>query len=133
MHGPQHTAELTSDSLIIVLQELDHAGPDGSQPDQPELHLSHSHAYPTLAFLIWGTAISPNALRMPRTAWRVRCSFSMRAKRTNPSPYGPNPTPGDTETLASVRRNFANSIAPILRNGSGISAHTNIVPFGLGM
>ena len=31
---------------------------------------------------------------MPRTAWRVRCSFSIRAKRTYSSPYSPKPIPG---------------------------------------
>ena len=40
-----------------------------------------------------------SALRIPRTAWPMRCSFSTRAKRTWPSPPGPKPTPGDTATL----------------------------------
>ena len=30
--------------------------------------------------------------------WAMRCSFSMSAKRTKPSPPGPNPTPGDSAT-----------------------------------
>ena len=42
-----------------------------------------------------GAAVScGSARRMPRTAWAIRCSFSTSAKRTNPSPPGPNPTPG---------------------------------------
>ena len=64
-------------------------------------------------------------------AWRVRCSFSTSAKRTPSSPYSPNPMPGDTATLASVRRRFANSSEPSGRNASGIGAYTNIVARGL--
>ena len=49
---------------------------------------------------------------MPRTAWLMRCSFSTSAKRTKPSPPGPNPTPGDTATLASCTSSLANSRLP---------------------
>ena len=49
---------------------------------------------------------------MPRTAWSMRCSFSTSAKRTKPSPPGPNPTPGDTATLASRTSSLANSRLP---------------------
>ena len=45
-------------------------------------------------------------------ACRVRCSFSIRAKRTNPSPIGPKPIPGDTATSAFSIRSFANSSDP---------------------
>ena len=41
------------------------------------------------------------ALRRWRTACPMRCSFSISAKRTWPSPPGPKPTSGDTATLAS--------------------------------
>ena len=40
-----------------------------------------------------------------RTAWPMRCSFSMSANRTWPSPPGPNPTPGEVATSASDTRN----------------------------
>ncbi|CFP66634.1 Uncharacterised protein [Bordetella pertussis] len=50
---------------------------------------------------------------MPRTACRVRCSFSIRAKRTYSSPYSPKPIPGDTATFASDRTRLANSKEPI--------------------
>src|SRR5581483_4567697 len=43
-----------------------------------------------------------NISLMPRTAWRMRASFSMSANRTWSSPYSPKPTPGDTATLASA-------------------------------
>jgi len=36
---------------------------------------------------------------IPRVACRIRCSFSTSANRTNPSPSGPNPIPGDTATI----------------------------------
>ena len=41
---------------------------------------------------------------MPRVAWPIRCSFSISAKRTCPSPPAPKPTPGLTATLASRAR-----------------------------
>ncbi len=53
--------------------------------------------------------------RRLRTAWAMRCSFSMRANRTNPSPPGPKPTPGDTATSASRTRWLANSTEPMPR------------------
>jgi len=53
------------------------------------------------------------SLRSVRTAWVMRCSFSISAKRTKPSPPGPNPTPGEVATLASETRYFANSSEPI--------------------
>ena len=39
----------------------------------------------------------------------------MRAKRTWPSPPGPNPTPGEVATSASFTRNLENSSEPISR------------------
>src|SRR5690606_28479244 len=51
--------------------------------------------------------------RMPRTAWRIRCSFSIRAKRTWVSPYSPKPMPGETATLASSSSFLANSSEPM--------------------
>ena len=56
-----------------------------------------------------------SALRRLRTAWPMRCSFSMRAKRTCPSPPGPNPTPGEVATSASLTRYLENSSEPISR------------------
>ncbi|CPU65757.1 Uncharacterised protein [Mycobacteroides abscessus] len=57
----------------------------------------------------------------------------MSANRTNSSPPGPNPTPGDTATSHSSTRCVANSIEPMSRYGSGMRAHANIVPPGLWM
>ena len=62
-------------------------------------------AYPSLV----------SAPRRWRTAWPMRCSFSIRAKRTCPSPPGPKPTPGDVATPASLTRYFENSREPISR------------------
>src|ERR1017187_8768925 len=67
---------------------------------------------------------------MARVAWRMRCSFSTRAKRTWPSPRGPNPIPGETATAAFSRTSLANSREPAARYFSGIAAHKNIVPRG---
>src|SRR5450756_2878209 len=61
----------------------------------------------------------------------MRAPFSTSAKRTKPSPERPKPTPGLTATLASVSSSLLNSSDPRLRQGSGIGAHTNIVPRGL--
>ena len=55
------------------------------------------------------------ARRRLRTAWPVRCSFSMRAKRTWPSPPGPKPTPGEVATSASRTKSLENSSEPISR------------------
>ena len=71
------------------------------------------------------------AVRIPRTAWPMRCSFSTSAKRTWPSPVDPKPTPGLTATFASRKRWIVKSIEFISSYGPGISAHTNIVPRGL--
>ena len=63
-------------------------------------------------------AAQPSLVSAPRkfrTAWLMRCSFSMRANRTWPSPPGPNPTPGEVATSASLTRCLANSSDPISR------------------
>src|SRR6266540_3861106 len=70
------------------------------------------------------------ARRRLRTPCWMRCSFSINANRTWPSPPGPKPIPGEVATLASLTRKDANSTEPISRYGSGIGAHTNIVPSG---
>src|SRR6478736_6494857 len=74
------------------------------------------------------------SLGRPRLSWRtactMRCSFSIRANRTNLSPAGPNPTPGDTATSHSLTIRVANAIEPISAYASGIWAQTNIVPRG---
>ena len=56
-----------------------------------------------------------SARRRLRTPWPMRCSFSMRANRTWPSPPGPKPTPGEVATSASCTRNLENSSDPISR------------------
>mmetsp|Transcript_2838 Transcript_2838/g.7331 ORF Transcript_2838/g.7331 Transcript_2838/m.7331 type:complete len:289 (+) Transcript_2838:212-1078(+) len=61
---------------------------------------------------------TPSALNialMPRTAWRMRLSFSISAKRTWPSPWSPKPMPGDTQTLAFSSSCRANSSEPSSR------------------
>ena len=60
----------------------------------------------------------------------MRCSFSIRAKRTWPSPPGPKPVPGETATSQSRTSSSANSTDPMARYGSGIRAQANIVPRG---
>jgi hypothetical protein len=58
---------------------------------------------------------SRNMRLMLRRACRVRCSFSIRPKRTWPSPYSPKPIPGDTATLASRSSFLLNSREPMVR------------------
>src|SRR5262252_7732538 len=53
-----------------------------------------------------------NISLIPRTACRVRASFSISAMRTWSSPYSPKPTPGETATRASLSTFFANSSDP---------------------
>jgi hypothetical protein len=50
-----------------------------------------------------------------RTAWCVRSSFSISAKRTWPSPPSPKPTPGLVATSAFSMRNLENSSEFIAR------------------
>ena len=59
-----------------------------------------------------GALYASSSLRIPRTACPMRCSFSTSAKRTKPSPPGPNPTPGDTATLASCTQHRGELEAP---------------------
>ena len=68
---------------------------------------------------------------MPRTACRVRASFSIIAKRTYSSPNSPKPMPGDTDTFACASSCFVNSSEPCARYASGILAQTYIDAFGL--
>src|SRR5207244_3627732 len=63
-------------------------------------------------------------------AWRMRCSFSISAKRTWPSPNGPKPTPGETATSAFSISSFENSSDLPCAYGSGTGAQTNIEPCG---
>ena len=74
----------------------------------------------TALLLLWPKpALQSRPLRrkwlMDRVACRIRCSFSTKAKRTNPSPIGPNPMPGDTPTSAFSISSFENSSDPIPR------------------
>jgi uncharacterized protein YndB with AHSA1/START domain len=55
------------------------------------------------------------ARRRLRTPWPMRWGFSMRAKRTWPSPPGPKPMPGEVATLASLTSMEANSTEPSSR------------------
>ena len=49
-----------------------------------------------------------------RVAWRIRCSFSTSAKRTWPSPSGPNPIPGDTATMRLFEQQLGKLQRPYL-------------------
>ncbi len=71
-----------------------------------------------------------NILLIAAVACRVLCGFSISANLTNPSPIGPNPTPGDTATSASSSSSFENSSDPSSLYCSGSGAHTNMVPLG---
>src|SRR5271169_2359618 len=71
-----------------------------------------------------------NICLIPRSACRVRSSFSINENRTCPSPCSPKPTPGLTATFASSSSLFENSTDPSARYCSGIFAHANIVAFG---
>ena len=63
----------------LLAQQLHHAGADRAEADQPDAARPLA-AGPVAARLDAGAA--QRSARMPRTAWRVRCSFSISAKRT---------------------------------------------------
>ena len=80
----QGSAYFSSKRLVLPVQELDHTGTNRAQPDKPEFDPLPRH-YTARSFLSAGSAgalAPPKALRIPRTACRVRCSFSIKAKRT---------------------------------------------------
>ena len=90
----------------MAVEQFDHCRTDRAQAEHPEFHPFARHIDVRLCFLAFllfdrrrgrlhygpaltpdsaataGALIPPNALRMPRTACRVRCSFSINAKRT---------------------------------------------------
>src|SRR5207244_12394916 len=117
----------------VSAQEPQDAGADRPEADQPDAdRRGHRPGQPALTRGSLGTSPAASAFRMPRTAWRVRCSFSISAKRTYWSPYSPKPMPGETATFASRSSSFETSSEPIALYASGISAQTNIVAFGFG-
>src|SRR5688572_26603765 len=117
MRDDDRAAEPAHVLAAVVLEQAHQPLPDRAEPQQTDADgLGHGPFF--------------NSFLMPRIAWRVRCSFSISAKRTWSSPYSPKPAPGDTATLASSSRRLENSIEPIARNGSGIRAQTNIVALG---
>src|SRR5690606_24595767 len=92
------------DLAAVLGQDRPDPAADDTQPEQTNTDRFHLSS-PSLR----------NMSLMPRTAWRVRCSFSIRAKRTYSSPYSPKPMPGDTATLASASRRLENSSDPRAR------------------
>src|SRR5665647_2027234 len=86
----------------FALQE--HAVPESHSA---ELHRAYPFASPEGAA---GSASS--TFLIPLTAWRMRASFSTKAKRTKPSPECPKPMPGLTATLASLSSSLLNSSEP---------------------
>src|SRR5262249_18935316 len=134
-------ADFVADRSTLAVQQVDPAGADGPEADEADADglLPHDPSFrvrraavvqrtPAARATVRGAA--PSARRMPRIACRVRCSFSIKAKRTQRSPYSPKPIPGDTATFASRSRKVENSSDPIGWNRSGIGAQTNIVAFG---
>ncbi len=71
-HQSQREAQALRDHLGVLLQHLHHPGADGAQADQTDADGVLAHH----------TFASRRKRRMPRTAWRIRCGFSTRAKRT---------------------------------------------------
>ncbi len=68
---------------LVALQEFDDAGADRAEADQSDTNVA-CHVgvpdHPTSRRC--RSAATDSAWRMPRIAWRVRCSFSISAKRT---------------------------------------------------
>ena len=101
----------------------DHGGDESGQPSTQARRDGRDRPHPHVALGVGGEerlrthgqANLVSTRRRLRTAWPMRCSFSMRAKRTCPSPPGPNPTPGEVATSASLTRNDENSSEPISR------------------
>src|SRR5271154_4862773 len=119
-HRDCNTAAGAAHDLLLVTREhLESAAADRANAEQPHVNRFH-HSNPSLR----------NISFMPRKAWRVRASFSMRANLTWPLPSSPKPTPGDTATFASASNFLENSSDPICWYGSGIGAHTYIVALG---
>src|SRR4029453_3964578 len=112
-HQLERHAEPRADHVRVALQHLHDADADRAEADQADADGRLLH-----------TPASRRNRRMPRTAWRMRWRFSISAKRTEPSPVSPEPTPGDTATCASTSSRLLNSSDPMPRSGSGIGAQT---------
>src|SRR4030095_14288031 len=98
-------AHAPADQSRIFQQYFDDAGTDRAEAHHADAD-PRNHSSPPSSF---------KAFLIPRTAWRVLCSFSTSAKRTYSSPPSPNPMPGETATLASRSSSLENSSEPMCR------------------
>ncbi len=137
MGDSDSAAGTAGDLRGVARQHVDRAAADRTQPQQPDIDRFHGIILLNSIFQIRSvqpTAFSRPSLRnmsrMPRTAWRVRCSFSISPKRTWSSPYSPKPIPGDTATLASASSFLRKLQRAHLPVRLGIGAQTNMVAFG---
>ena len=67
----QAAAGLGLEARPVLPVDLEHAAAHGPDAEEPDTDVAHE---PRAAY--------PRAFLIPRTAWRIRCSFSTRAKRT---------------------------------------------------
>jgi hypothetical protein len=103
--------ESVYETVVNGLEDDTHA----KTPSRKELNQVLNCLFCGLASLRANSGIRYSRRRnwpIDRVACLVRCSFSIRAKRTKPSPIGPKPTPGETATSAFSIRSFENSSDP---------------------
>src|SRR3546814_10532405 len=98
----QRSPRLGGDRRGVLLQQAQRSGVDGAKAGDSDVKGFAQEATfrtcPPWLTPPWLTPpwLTPRDLRnalMLRTAWRVRCSFSTRPRRTKPSPYSPKPMP----------------------------------------
>src|SRR5690606_32541447 len=114
----------------VLLQQPQGAGTDRAEPRDADLQRLAAHEA-RLRTASAGSTRRRKDLTL-RTAWRTRCSFSTRPKRTKPSPYSPKPIPGATATSASVSSSLEKASEPSGARSGGSGAQANIVAGGLG-
>ena len=78
-HHLDGAARAAGDLVGVATQHRHGAAADRAEAEQADPHGAHQRAPPTAAP---AAASRRNMARMQRTAWRVRCSFSIRLKRT---------------------------------------------------
>src|SRR6202012_5924253 len=107
--------------VLLAIEQLYHRRANGAEAGKTQFQRrdhgpSESATRPIQRRLARGTTLCnfsgpvSRKRRKLRAAWRIRCSFSTSAIRTEPSPCSPKPMPGETATSAFSINRVENSM-----------------------